>query len=389
MDGINLLLLLKSLMKMKQIVIVLILGISWVSSVAQTRSAIAEFISGKVINEVTSEPVSYTNIGLENTLIGTASDTEGKFQLGIPKDMVDRNIYFSALGFKNDTFPVSDLFSKEYVIIKMEPKSYDIENVDVAEKSRVLFRILRMAAENIPYNYIGGPFNFVSRYSNTKTVDDTINIQQDMQVLLYDKTGYSQPSKLDAYRWRNYSLNKTEQTEEDFTFSTGTTNLDELLRLDMVRTASSILDPHILDRFELELKSEPEIDGAPSWVIAFSEPEPTLSGTDDFYATLYEGEITITKEDYAVKKITGKVKSPKQNRQGKSLAIGPSGNNYFKNVDYSFEIVYSSLKPEYILLNRSFEYDAKNIRETSRLDIEKVQTTNVTELNRREYFTGE
>jgi hypothetical protein len=40
-------------------------------------------------------------------------------------------------------------------------------------------------------------------------------------------------------------------------------------------------------------------------------------------------------------------------------------------------------------MNRSFRLDNKNISEQSELKIEKVQTTNLTELERREYFTGE
>ncbi|MFW5831551.1 MAG: hypothetical protein ACOCVA_04820, partial [Prolixibacteraceae bacterium] len=202
------------------------------------------------------------------------------------------------------------------------------------------------------------------------------------------KTGYSKPSKQDAYKWRNYSLSEQEQTDDDFTFATGTTNIDELLELDLVRTASSVLDPEILDRFELELIDEPETDGKPAWLIKFSEPNPTLPGSGDFYATSFEGEITVIKEDYAVKKITGKVKSPKNNRQGKSLATGPSTINFYKDVTYSFEVFYSSFKPDYMILNRTYNYKGQEIEEKSRLDIRKIQTTDLTELKRREYFTG-
>lgn len=374
---------------MRRISILLILAFFNLTGTAQTRTTIAEVISGKIVNETTNEPISYTNIGLENTLIGTASNAEGNFQLEIPKDMVDRNIYFSALGFKNDTFPVSQLFNKEYVILKLKPRSYDIENVDVAEKSRVLFRVLRMASENAPYNFIGGPFNLLAGYQNKKVIDDTITTTQKMDVLLYDKTGYSQPSKQDAYKWRNYSLSEQEQTEDDFTFATGTTNIDELLELDLVRTASSVLDPEILDRFELELIDEPETDGKPAWLIKFSEQNPTLPGSGDFYATSFEGEITVIKEDYAVQKITGKVKSPKNNRQGKSLAAGPSTINFYKDVTYNFEVFYSNFKPDYMLLNRTYNYNGREIEEKSRLDVKKIHTTNLTELERREYFTGE
>lgn len=374
---------------MKHLLILLFAGLICLPGLAQKRTTIAEIVAGKVINEVTNEPISYTNIGLENTMIGTASNAEGKFRLGIPKDMIDRNIYFSALGFKNDTFPVSQLFTREYSIIKLEPQSYDIENVDVAVRSRVLERVLRMAAENIPYNFISGPFNLSATYTNKKTVDFLQESEEKFDVLIYDKTGYSNPSKLDACQWRNYALNKSEQEEKDFTFSTGTTHLDDLLEFDLVRTASSMLDPAILDRFELSLKGEPTIDGEPAWVISFREPQPSLSGSGDFYANWYEGEITVNKADYAVKKITGKVRSPKNNRQGKSLAVGPSVKNFYTDVDYNFTIVYSNLKPDYIELSRKYRFNGKDIEETTRLDIQKVQTTDLTQLESREYFTGE
>jgi len=374
---------------MKKVILLLIGFAVYMNGFTQPGSTIAEIISGKVIDQVTNEPISYTNIGLENTLIGTASNAEGSFQLRIPKDMVDRNIYFSALGFKNDTFAVSQLFGREFSIIKLEPRSYDIEHVDIAEKSKVFIRILRMASENIPYNFIGGPLNFEGKYTNQKTVDDTLNFDQNIDVLIFDKTGYSIPSKLNAYQHRNYSITKENQTADDFTFESGTTNLDELLELDFVRTASSVLDPEILDRFTLTLKDEPIIDGNPAWVIGFNEPEPSLPGSGDYYAVAYSGEITINKEDYAVRKISGKVRSLKNNRQGKSLAIGQSNSNFLKDVSYEFTVEYSNLKPDRILMNRSFRLDNKNISEQSELKIEKVQTTNLTELERREYFTGE
>ena len=158
---------------MKKIFSLLVSGLICLTAAAQTESTIVEIVAGKVLNEMTNEPVSYTNIGLENTLIGTASNAEGNFQLKIPKEMVDRNIYFSAVGFKNDTFPVSQLFNKEYSVVKLSPKSYDIENIDIAGQSRVLQRILRMANENTPYNFIGGPFNFICSFKTTKTINDS------------------------------------------------------------------------------------------------------------------------------------------------------------------------------------------------------------------------
>ncbi len=375
--------------EMKKIFALLLSGLFYFTVAAQTEGTIIKIIAGKVINEMTNEPVSYTNVGLENTLIGTASNAEGYFQLKIPKEMVDRNIYFSAVGFKNDTFPVSQLFGREYSVIKLSPKSYDIENIDVAGQSRVLQRILRMANENTPYNFIGGPFNLVCDLKSTKTINDTVNLVQNADVLIYDKTGYSSPSKLDAYRWRNYSVNKQESTAPDYSFAGSITHLDDLLELDLVRTASSVLDPAILSRFDLKIKTETEVDGSPVWIIAFKEPTPTLGGSCDFYATLYEGEIVIAKDDYSVKKITGKARAPIGNRQGKSLAVGTPGKNHYKNIAYDFTVSYSNLKPDYFLLNRTYETGGDKVSEQLNLVVKQVQTTNLTDVSNRDYFPAE
>ena len=374
---------------MRFITIILIAVIFSLRTIAQEGSTIFEIVTGQVINEATSEPVSYTNIGLENTLIGTASNAEGNFQLKVPKDMVDRNIYFSAVGFKNDTFPVSQLFGMQHAIIKMKPISYDIENVDIEAQSRVMQRILSMASENTPYNFIAGPFNLVCNYENKKTVDDTLQTTDNIEVLIYDKTGYSNPSKLDAYRWRNYSIDKENLSAADFSFAGGSTNLDDLLELDLVRTSSSVLDPEILDRFDLKLNGESKIDGEDAWLIAFKEKKPTLSGSQDFYATSYAGEITILKDDYSVYKITGKVKSTVNNRQGKSLAVSKLSNQHYMNVEYDFAISYNNLKPDNILLNRTYKTGGHKVSEQSSLQIKKVQVKDITTIKDREYYSGD
>src|SRR5680860_1921480 len=144
-------------------------------SFAQESGKVVETIKGKVIDASTSEPVSYTNIGLEGTFYGTASDGDGNFELKIPAELADRNIYFSAVGFENKMFPVKTIFNKEFNVIRIESKSYGIGNIDVAAQSKVLIRILTLASENIQYNYILGPYNLLAEYSNQKNIDNTIS----------------------------------------------------------------------------------------------------------------------------------------------------------------------------------------------------------------------
>lgn len=369
---------------MNRYILILFLLVLSYSVWAQTGSRVAQNIKGKVINRITNEAVPYTNIGIEGTFYGTASDSEGNFELKIPEEMVSKKIYFSALSFKNDTFPVNSLFEREYNIIKLEPQSYDIENVDIAAQSRVLLRILRMASENTPYNFLGGPFNLACTFESNKTINDTTHVSEVAKVTVFDRNGYRQPSKTDAFKMRTYEMNKQ---NPDYSFATGTTNFDELLGLDWVRSATSVLNPAVLSQFELTLAEEPENDGVPVWIISFMQKEPTLAGSQDFHATFFEGKITIAKDDYSVKKIEGSAVSEKHNRQGKFLAVGNSNTNFYEDVSYNFEITFARLVPQKISLHKKYNFKSQKIEESLQLTVEQVQTANVKEISSRDYFS--
>lgn len=347
------------------------------------QPGIVQTIKGKVINKATNETVAYTNIGIEDTFYGTASDEEGNFQLKVPGEMASGELYFSAIGYKNLKIPVASLFDREFNIIKLEPQSYDIGDVDVEARSKVLIRILRMAAENTPYNYLGGPFNLACRLEHERTTDDTLVVREEADVLFYDKTGYRQPSKTNAFTMRNYEITKD---EPDYSFSTAMTNFDELPELDWVRSATSIMNPALLPRFNLELKDEPETGGQSFWVIAFSMTDPSPEGTQDFYATMFRGEITIDKDDYSIRKIKGTAQSPRHNRQGKSLAVGPSSSAFFQDVSYDFEVTYSGMKPDQFRLNKTYRFNGQKVEEKTSLTVLRVKTTDLKEIASRDYF---
>ena len=371
---------------MKTLSILILALVLSIFSMAQQSGKVVKTIKGKIINATTNEPVSYTNIGLEGTFFGTASDGDGFFELKIPQELVSKDIFFSAVGFKTKQFPVQSLFEKEFSVIKIEAQSYGIDDIDIAAQNMVLVRILRMASENIPYNFIKGPYNLIGNYNNEKTIANNI-IKQNAEVLIYDKNGYANPSKKDAFQSLKYSI-ESEKFDGDYRFRTGITNLDELLELDWARSASSVLNPALTAWFLLKLDDEPTIENKDYWVISFKQHKPTLAGSGDFYAIAFEGKITISKEDYSVLKIEGNVQSAKNSRQGKSISIGNLNTDYFKNVNYDFSIQYETLKPALIKLNKSYLSNGEKVSEHSSLEITQVKAMNITQLNSRQYFTG-
>ena len=182
---------------------------------------------------------------------------------------------------------------------------------------------------------------------------------------------------------------KKEPWKDDYSFSTGTANLDELLELDWVRSESSVMNPKILNGYQLKLENEPVINGKSCWVISFSQENPTPAGSGDFSDNKFSGKITITKDDYTVLKIEGKGESSKNSRQGKSLAVGKSVSDFLKNVSYNFIITYENLKPALINLDKKYESAGNKIEEKTTLKVNRVLTTNIKPVETREYFTGE
>ncbi len=193
--------------------------------------------------------------------------------------------------------------------------------------------------------------------------------------------------KLDAYQHLKYALQKKDW-DEDYRFSTGTTQLDDLLSFDWVRMRSAVLNPEILDGFQLTLDSEPKILGKECWVISFSQKKPTLTGSGDYYATDYTGKITIQKDDYSVISIEGEIHSPKNSRQGRSLAIGKESALNPQNIVYKFSTEYKNLMPASISLDKTYSLNGSKISEKSSLKITGVKTNNLTQLEARDYFTG-
>ncbi|MCK3685820.1 carboxypeptidase-like regulatory domain-containing protein [Maribellus sp. YY47] len=374
-------------MQVKTIFSFIILANVALFTFAQQGSKVAHVLKGKVINAETNQPVSYTNIGLEGTLYGTASNEEGSFELKIPEDLASKKIFFSAVGFQNRLFPLSELSGKEFNVIKLRPQSYDVDKVDVAGQNMVLIRILRMASENIRYNYGAGPFNLHCSYSKESTVNDTTHNKTTASVLVYDKNGYSTPSPINEYQSRKYRV--TNESEGSYSFSSNLLRVDELLAYDWVRSASAILNPGLLNDYQLTLISQPNIGGKEYWVIAFKQNQPTLEASGDFYASSFEGEITINKEDYAVLNIKGKVTAPKNNRQDRSLAVASGAKDYLQNVSYEFTTTYRDLLIHDISMSKSYNYKGDHYSEKYSLSVNRAHANSLTVLNSRNYFPGE
>lgn len=89
-------------------------------------------LTGTVLDGKTNLPISYSNIGIMNTRVGTITNGDGTFSLPIPSEHARDTVTFSALGYKLKSIPVSAL--GESAEIHLFQKETLLEEVTVRSK---------------------------------------------------------------------------------------------------------------------------------------------------------------------------------------------------------------------------------------------------------------
>ena len=96
----------------------------------------AQFISGKVMDAATQQPLPYVNIGVLNKNLGTVSDEYGDFSLKLNPELLLDTLRFSMIGFGKKDFVVQDYLDQEKAenIILLQEETLLLEGVTVVRK---------------------------------------------------------------------------------------------------------------------------------------------------------------------------------------------------------------------------------------------------------------
>ena len=94
----------------------LVLLLCGTSSLSQHR------IDGRILEPATRQPVSYANIGIPNTSVGTLSNENGTFVLLIPERHRSDTLHFSAIGHETKLIPVKSLLNNSVNEIMLPEK---------------------------------------------------------------------------------------------------------------------------------------------------------------------------------------------------------------------------------------------------------------------------
>ena len=100
----------------------------------------SQIISGTVLDYKTGKQIPYVNVYFNGTTLGTNTDKLGSFNLILPKQG-KFPIVFSAIGY--ESIFLSDYPTGRSLMVLMEPKIYELEEVIVRSKKSLFYRANR------------------------------------------------------------------------------------------------------------------------------------------------------------------------------------------------------------------------------------------------------
>lgn len=131
-------------------------------------------ISGFVINKETDQLIPFSNIWVENELLGTTSDYNGNFKLN--DSLVNRTVIVSAIGYETQKFLLSENSNK----ILLVPKSYEIEEIVIKPVEQEEKEIGKFNESKIEHYYSCGakPWIAARYFSNKEEYAETPFLSQ-------------------------------------------------------------------------------------------------------------------------------------------------------------------------------------------------------------------
>ena len=169
-------------------VLILLLLIHAFSAICQVEYIT---ISGKILDEESGEPLSFASIGLENSSLGTISNTQGEFDFHLPLTMISRNLIINMLGYEPFRKPFDSFSKTDLNIINMQKSTTMLDEVIIVD-SLSGGDILRIALARIEQNYPMSEYSMKGFYRDIKKVNGEYISLLEAALEIYDKD-YSEP----------------------------------------------------------------------------------------------------------------------------------------------------------------------------------------------------
>jgi hypothetical protein len=166
-----------------------------------------------IVDAISGETIPYANIKIGNDF-STVSNSDGKFNIpAIPQNNLDK-VKISFIGYESEQITFSQLEQQNF-IIKLNPGIYELNNVDVSNKSEDVETIMSKVKANLQVNYttpLGSYVNKIFLREQNAFKAKQFNLEIDKS------TGFSK-SKLKELNAeiKSFATSLTQTPPQDFT----------------------------------------------------------------------------------------------------------------------------------------------------------------------------
>ncbi|MGQ1889881.1 carboxypeptidase-like regulatory domain-containing protein [Thermophagus sp. OGC60D27] len=132
----------------------------------QQKSDTLQFVllRGTVEDEDTGTPLPFATVAIEESNIATVSNSNGDFILKVPRNMTDKNIRFSFIGYEKKFVPVNAFSNKRY---KVTLKMITVPLVEVSVFPSDPNLLIKAVMSRRDDNYLNHPAKMTAFYRET------------------------------------------------------------------------------------------------------------------------------------------------------------------------------------------------------------------------------
>ncbi len=244
-------------------------------------------ITGKVIDNTSHTPVTYANIYIVGTSIGTVANSEGEFILKVPKNKSAESIGITHLGYKKYVVAIEKMNNGNNDIL-LEPEIVPLKEIVIRSEDPII--LLKGAIHNISKNYRTQPSMLTGFYRET--------VQQNKKYVSVAE------AVLEAYKasYTGFSNDKVKiiigrKGQDVKRMDTLVVKLQggpiTPFYLDVVKNPQAILSEDYFQYYNYRLTGQVSLDNVRCYVIEFDQKE-------NVDQPLYKGKIYLDVDKLAV-----------------------------------------------------------------------------------------
>jgi hypothetical protein len=247
-----------------------------------------KYITGKIIDEATSDPLPFATIALKNTGKGTVTNNNGDFGLKITTNYIDDTLSVSYLGFIGREIPVKNAFGNNFTI---SMKREYIAIPEIIIKSQNPQDIISRALKSISYNYGDTPALMTGFYREGVLKKSELQTYTEAILEIY-KSAYT--GTLLADQIKVYKSRKIENTDRSDTLAIRLkAGLSTCLELDGAKNTFDFIAKESMADYTYRMTDIVTYDNESAYAIEFEQRE-------NVDLPLFKGTIYINTVDYGI-----------------------------------------------------------------------------------------